>query len=891
MIKSTLRAAASAAVIALVATPALAQTVEDEIIVTATKRTTTLQDTPVAVTVTPAETIQRAQILDVLDLQSVVPSLRVDQLQASTQTNFIIRGFGNGANNPGIEPSVGVFVDGVYRSRSAAAIGNLPQLERVEVLAGPQSTLFGKNASAGVISIVTQAPQFETQGYVEAGLGNLDLFTGKAYLTGPLSDEVAYSIGGSFQKRDGYIDVFGSDETLNDRDRFDLRGQILWEPTDALSLRFIGDYSEIDELCCGTSTFVSSPVSGILQSLGGENVQGSPLDPFERVAYVDRIPENTLEDFGVSANVDYDFGNGLSLTSITAYRENSTFSDIDADFTLLDLLDTNERDDQIDTFTQELRITSNYDGAFNFQIGGFYFNETVDSRNTIGYGSDFRAYGDVLSQGALDLIEAANPDIPAGTFFNDDVIVEDFFTQDDETFSIFGTVDYEIGDRLTLTAGLNYTDVRKEVTGRAVNNDDFSNFDLTGQGAANAATLQGLLENFPNIAAACGLGPLAFNPTNIGAVSGVAACPGLGGVPGAAAFAGLQMNVAAGVGMIDFADPAQNPFAPLFGLQFLPQLLPFPNAVESGVLSDDDISYTFRANVELTDDLNVYASYATGYKSASFNLSRDSRPFIADAVALETAGLLPNNYTVATGRNFGTRFADPEESRVIELGAKARFDFGTINAAVFSQKLENFQTNAFVGAAFVLTNAGETRVNGIELSGRLFPTDNFTIDYAGTFLDPEFTDFTNAVGPGGTVVDRTGEKPANISDVSLSIGATYEASLGEGVTGFIRGDWQYEDGTLLDANLAPEGRAAAALLNPLETTVAAFEGYEFREQSIFNVSAGIEIDNGIGVQIWGRNITGDDYASTLFPGVAQIGIVNGYPSNVPTYGVNLRKEF
>ena len=128
----------------------------EEIIVLAQKKEQTLQEVPVAVSVVDAEVIQRAQINDPIDLQTIVPSLQVTQLQSSKNTNFLIRGFGNGANNSGIEPSVGVFVDGVYRSRTFSVLNELPHLERVEVLRGPQSTLFGKNASAGVINIVTR---------------------------------------------------------------------------------------------------------------------------------------------------------------------------------------------------------------------------------------------------------------------------------------------------------------------------------------------------------------------------------------------------------------------------------------------------------------------------------------------------------------------------------------------------------------------------------------------------------------------------------------------------------------------------------------------------------------------------------------------------------------
>ncbi|MCA3254820.1 MAG: TonB-dependent receptor, partial [Alphaproteobacteria bacterium] len=200
LFRTRLALVATASTLAVIAAPAFAQgaasTVEndegvvEEIIVTASKRAQTLQDTPISVAVTTVEAIERSQVRDLIDLQTLVPSLRVSQLQSSANTNFVIRGFGNGANNAGIEPSVGVFIDGVYRSRSAAQIGDLSNIERVEVLRGPQSTLFGKNASAGIISIVTQAPQFEFGGNGEISYGNYDALVARAAVTGPLSDTV-----------------------------------------------------------------------------------------------------------------------------------------------------------------------------------------------------------------------------------------------------------------------------------------------------------------------------------------------------------------------------------------------------------------------------------------------------------------------------------------------------------------------------------------------------------------------------------------------------------------------------------------------------------------------------------------------------------------------------
>ena len=203
---------ATIALILPFAAPATAQESQaseflEEIVVLATKREQTLQEVPVAVSVVTAETIDQAQVRDIKDLQSLVPSLRVNQLQTSGNTNFVIRGFGNGANNAGIEPSVGVFIDGVYRSRTASALNDLPKLERVEVLRGPQSTLFGKNASAGVINIVTAKPDLDAfGGSATVTIGNDEMVVVKGDITGPLSDTTAFSLSGSLNKRDGYFE-------------------------------------------------------------------------------------------------------------------------------------------------------------------------------------------------------------------------------------------------------------------------------------------------------------------------------------------------------------------------------------------------------------------------------------------------------------------------------------------------------------------------------------------------------------------------------------------------------------------------------------------------------------------------------------------------------------
>ncbi|MEL6368633.1 MAG: TonB-dependent receptor plug domain-containing protein, partial [Pseudomonadota bacterium] len=278
----------------------------EEIIVTAAKREQTLQEVPISVSVTDADTIEKAVILDVIDLQTVVPSLRVSQLQSTGNTNFLIRGFGNGANNPGIEPSVGVFIDGVYRSRSASALSDLPNLERIEVLRGPQSTLFGKNASAGVISVVTQAPQFEAGGSVEVLAGNFGSTVFRGNVTGPLSETVAFSLSGNYNQRDGYFDNFEDGSELNERNRYGVRGDLLIEPNETFSMRIIADFDEIDENCCGTTNLFNGPTGAIIEGIGGSLV---PNDPFSYGTFINFDSDNEIENSGISAQMDFSFDN------------------------------------------------------------------------------------------------------------------------------------------------------------------------------------------------------------------------------------------------------------------------------------------------------------------------------------------------------------------------------------------------------------------------------------------------------------------------------------------------------------------------------------------------------------------------------------------------------
>ncbi|MEZ5946797.1 MAG: TonB-dependent receptor [Hyphomonas sp.] len=785
------------------------------------------QDVPVAVSVVGDKVIEQAEIVDASDLQSLVPSLRVSTNQSSANTTFSIRGFGNGSNNAGIEPSVGVFIDGVYRSRSAAQIGDLPNIERVEVLRGPQSTLFGKNASAGVISIVTKKPQFEQAGSVEATVGNYSQFRLAGDITGPITDKVAYSLSANYNKRDGYADDLNTGTDLNDRDRWGVRGELLIEASDALSFRVIGDYDQIDEICCVAGNLVNGPTGAAVMALGG---MLDAENPFSYNVYNNFDSTNEIENSGLSVQADYKMG-FADLTSITAYRTSSLASNQDSDFTSADLLGINANETDIDTFSQELRLTSNGDGAIDWMVGAYYFDESVDIANQIGYGSDIRSYIDILSSGLLSGLEPVVFGVAPGTFFQDGQGMVETFGQDNTAFSLFGTVDYHLTDRLTATVGLNYTQDNKDAFGNVTVTDTFSAIDLDPLAPyISQATLGGLL---------IGAG---VNPTDMAAVGAFAtAYPSV--------FAAMQ-TAAAGA-TEDLQD-----------LQFFPQFLNFPNAVEGGSTNDTDTTYTLRLAYDLTDNINVYGSYATGFKASSWNLSRDSRPTPADYALLTTGGLLLPNLST------GTRFAGPEEAKVFEIGLKGAWSNFAVNVALFDQTIDGFQQNVFTGTGFALANAGEQSTQGVEIDATWSPIENLTLGFAGTFMDPVYDSFPNS-----SAGDISGQKPYGIADTSTSVSAAYDFTL-HGMDAFVRGDWQYDGSS--EYFDEPVNRA----LYP-----------ETREYSLFNMSAGVTTANDISVTVWGRNIFNEEYITVAFPSVAQSGSISGYPNQPATYGVTVRKRF
>jgi|TARA_R110001606_G_scaffold10816_9_gene46707 iron complex outermembrane receptor protein len=836
----------------MAASPAYAQDVQEEetfddnvIIVTASKRETTLQETPISVSVTTGETLENAQIRDVLDLQSVAPSLRVSQLQTSSASTFIIRGFGNGDNNFGIEPSVGVFIDGVFRSRSAAALSDLPNVQRIEVLNGPQSTLFGKNASAGVISVVTREPQFQFGGAVEAVYGNYNNVVLKADITGPITDNIAFSVDGSYNRRDGYAKIVNLDEEQNDRNRWAARAQLLIEPTSDLTIRAIGDYSRIDEICCQVTTVLAGPTAGAIQLLGGE----FSTDRYSYDAYLNQVPVNKVDNYGGSIQVDYDAG-PLSFTSISSYRELKNLFVSDIDYSSLDVANET-RNQKVKTFTQEFRVASDFDGPVNFLLGGYYFDESISQKSQIENGSQIRDFFELLAGGNPADVLAGNPSVfnaveaglglPQESIFLTPLLTSEQFSMDNTSYSIFGTVDFEPVDGLVFTGGFNYTDDKKD-------------FALAQQ---------------------------SFDP--LGQINLVDAF--IVGATGGTVTTREQFQALPAANQAALLAAAQSAANPLFGLdafQFQPPFVTIPNAVEDGKTRDDKFTYLLRASYAISDQVNIYGSYATGFKASSVNLSRDSRPSSTDYIAgpggstfaAPSSPILDAGLAVPNLRS-GSRFAGPENATVYEVGVKGQWEGFGFNLALFDQTIKGFQSLAFTGTGFALQNAGQQSVKGFEFDSNINPAEGLVFTFAMTYLDPLYDDF-----PGSVLGDLSGATPGGIPEFAISTSATYSHEFGASGNMLItRIDYSHESNTPIN--------------NGLPTFNAELGNTQIfdREVNLVNGSMTLKLENGLEVGAYVRNLLNDQFLTTVFDGVAQSGTVLGYPSAPRTYGGVVRFKF
>ncbi|HTI67479.1 MAG TPA: TonB-dependent receptor [Caulobacteraceae bacterium] len=491
---------ASASLIALAAS-AQAQTVPgplSEIVVTAEKREARLQETPISVTVLSAQRLQDAGVRDIKDLAVVTPGLLVASTSNATYTTARIRGVGTVGDNPGLESSVGVAVDGVMRPRNGVALTDLGEIDRIEVLKGPQGTLFGKNTSAGVIGVLTAPPSSTFSAAGEATAGEHGTWGGSASVTGPLSQTVSARLYGAVRQRDGYYGVRTgagprTETRDDDQDLWTLRGQLAIAASPKASLRLIADYTRREENCCVGVQLNVGPSARYLAGLApdGGVAQGA-ADPWARVAYSNRGTAEHIHDGGVSAQADIDLGWGR-LTSLTAWREWKASLGQDWDFTSVDVAyrpDDGSFSNRFRTLSQELRLAGT-SGRLDWLVGGYYQHETLNRRDRFLYGTDYERYLSlVLTGGANANSLPTTTGRAAGTIFPAGQGLDDRYDQREESVAVFTHQTLRLTDRFSLSAGLRYTDEHKRVVANFSNSDAGAGCAAAqAQRAASVATL------------------------------------------------------------------------------------------------------------------------------------------------------------------------------------------------------------------------------------------------------------------------------------------------------------------------------------------------------------------------------------------------------------------
>jgi len=808
----------------------------EEIVVTAQKREQNIMDVPIAITAISGQQIEEAGLKDMFDLQQNVPGLIVAQSQTTTTSNFAIRGIGSTSNNFGVESSVGLYVDGVYRSRQSSLVNELVDVQAAEILRGPQGTLFGKNTASGAINIRTVAPSTtETNAFFEVTGGDFGLGRISAATNIAISDNLAFRGTVYSSQRDGYVDddVFGKD-VYNDRNRFGLRMQLGYESDNNFNMRIIADYSEIDEVCCvglsrvdglfahdllAQGQFVPGP-DFILALLGGTVYTDFPYpaglfppNVITGVGFEDfrtttnHLPISQNEDSGLSVEMNKTFGNGVTLTSVTAYRSFDTFDEIDADFTDSDLVNrTNIASQQ--SISQEFRLAGEFGESSHWVGGVYYFSQEIDSNTNTTGGIHLQPYVLIGQPDLQALIDGVNQVSaltggaipPAADPFPADIFSDDIVQQDHSGFAVFGQVDWDITDAVTLTLGARYTDEEKDIDARytQTNNGPPPDFAAIGLNLFYAAT-----------------GNPLFNPVPLLAVA--------------------------------------EPNSGWGGYLFAP-LSPRSNVLET--LEDDQVTGTAKIAWRATDSSMFYLSYATGFKAGGTNADRISP---------------------LQSQIFG-----PETSTSLELGMKADISAEfRLGIAVFKTDYDDFQANAFEGGGFNLRNAGKIETQGFEIEALWQPTETFTVQSYYARNEGEYKSFKDATcwdatpfhtGVAQVTCDLDGFKMAYNPEDRFFLGVTKTFPMGNNEF-FVRAEYTYTSDSLTDGDVDP-------------LTLA--ESY-----GLVNLRLGMNIDSwNSNITLWGRNITDEHfYRQSFDPPLLDNGRMDSYPSEPATYGITFRKNW
>ncbi|HEX8382809.1 MAG TPA: TonB-dependent receptor [Sphingomonas sp.] len=893
-----------------------------DIVVTAQGRAQALADVPVAISAVSSESLALSGANDIRQLNQLAPSLLVSSTGSEANGSPRIRGIGTVGDNPGLESSVVVFIDGVYRSRSGIGLNELGEIERIEVLRGPQGTLGGRNSSAGQISIVSKRPEFEFGGTAEATYGNYDFVRLAGGITGPLTENIAARIDGVYVKRDGFYRDPTNDTRINDRDRYFVRGQLLLKPTADLSVRLIGDFSKRTEQCCA-ATYVGPTVN---PNIGNLNTPATPLTTglpngnniinvlrdlgqnvgafnqgYSRDVSVSRGRGygGTTQDYGFSGQIDWSFG-GVNLTSITAYRDYYNTQGSDTDYGSVDILynaaDGNNRR-AFRTFTQEVRLQGSlFDERLDWLLGGFYVNEKFDGRSNLRFGSQYGRFATcrIISGGGLAALYSPQspgcvaPGIGPATIrgaagaisgadvgngftlldsLNDRGSTVDQYRQRARSFAAFTHNIIHVTDTVDLTLGLRYTDERKRFSAT------FGNDNTVCTGLQNTLT-----DDLTSV-----------NPT---ARALAAALIGLG----------CQGNSTAELNGVSISDQRR----------------------------EDEFTGTAILSWKPIDDLLLYGSYSRGYKAGGFNFDRSALklPIQPTAAGLTTTfAAVGGAQALVSGLQF-----EPETVNAYEIGAKYATGPFTLTVAGFRQEFSSFQLNTFDGTVFIVQNvngctsslsgadrdqskfaaapnfnaaAGTTGAcaaddvsygvisQGVELEAQLVPGRDFRVGLGFTYADTKFRDNVvgnNAGAPLNQALRKLpGDNLSNAPEMVATGSVAWTPPIGStGLSGLFYVDTRVSSDYNTGSDLFPQKEQ---------------DGF-----ALVNARVGVRGPNEAwSLEFWGQNILNKQYAQVAFNSPFQEGAATAafqdpqYPggrqifsqflAEPRTYGITLRGKF
>ncbi|MGU4183245.1 TonB-dependent receptor [Pseudomonas aeruginosa] len=415
--------------------PDKADTALGKVTVTARRREEDSQKVPTPITVLGGETLEAQRISRVQDLQQVLPSVNVAYIHAR-QSSVAVRGIGNNPASDGLEGSAGIYLDNVYLGRPGMAVFDLLDIEQLELLRGPQGTLFGKNTTAGVLNISTRAPTFTAERTVEVSGGQDGCFQGRGTVSGPLGETLAGRLSAYRTRDDGYIKNIHDDNYLNGGERQGARGQLLFEPNEDFSLRWIADYNEED------SSNGSMVVYGAAERFWQRAalVGASPLrDPQRRKVNINGRQHVSVHQGGSSLEANWNLAGGYRLTSISAYRYWHFTPANDEQLNVSAINDTGvEVHDR--QFSQEIRLASPTGGAFDYVVGAYAFRQNLGNKTFTSYGPLADLYLLGANLGALnDTYSKANGKIET------------------DSFALFAQGTWHLTERLDFTAGLRGT--------------------------------------------------------------------------------------------------------------------------------------------------------------------------------------------------------------------------------------------------------------------------------------------------------------------------------------------------------------------------------------------------------------------------------------------------